>query len=458
MQDGVLNVRQRRLDVLRPGREQHGPCAQRHRRRRLPVRAGTLFDRRLKAPVRCRRQPRHTSVPKLAAVAHGLRAVQSSGRIFARGALFPMMRLSARVAPLCRFRIAAERRAMEGRALAAAACAVAAGVAACAQYSLRPATDEQLATAIAGLGVPAAAAVFVGAGDIAMCEDLGPAEATARLLDAVTAAFPEALVFTTGDHAYPDGTAAEFAECYEPTWGRFNARTRPTPGNHDYETPGAEPYFDYFDLFDELPGARQLGYYGFELGTWHAVALNSIISVSPASTQVAWLEAELTAARRECVLAYWHSPLFSSGFHGLNPWDSGRDTAAFWQVLMRHGADVVVNGHEHFYERYAPQDADGRARPDGLRQFVIGSGGAGLHRVLRRRANSVYANNDVFGVLILVLRPDSYEWAFVGIDAVVHDRSDAPVACTAEPGRQELVNTAHGHGYRFVAPVATAAR
>lgn len=300
---------------------------------------------------------------------------------------------------------------------------------ACARFDVAPATPQRLDFAIASLELPSDAAVLVGAGDIAMCDQLEPAEATARLLAGIVAAYPQALVFTTGDHAYPDGTTAEFADCYEPTWGRVNARTRPTPGNHDYETPGAEPYYEYFRLFAERPEARGRGYYAFDHGAWRVVALNSIVPLRPGDEQTEWLAAELAAQPSACLLAFWHNPLFSSGFHGRWPWDNGRDTELFWRILMRHGVDLIVNGHDHVYERFRPQDADGRATPDGPRQITVGTGGAGLHRAFGTRRNSVYRNDDVFGVLVLALRPSSYEWAFVGVDGVVYDRSDAPVAC-----------------------------
>ena len=299
--------------------------------------------------------------------------------------------------------------------------------AACTRFDVQPASDADLAAAVASVDVPAGAAVLAGAGDVAMCGRLDPAEATARLLDAIVAAHPDVLIFTTGDHAYPDGTAREFAECYEPTWGRFNARTRPTPGNHDYETVGAGPYFEYFDLFDRLPAARGRGYYAFDHGAWRIVALNSLEPIE--GDQLAWLRTTLEAEPRDCLLAYWHNPLFSSGFHGWQPWDRGRDTAAFWEVLQQHGVDVILNGHDHVYERFVPQNADGEPESTGVRQFIVGTGGAGLHPFIGSRRNSAYRNGDVFGVLLLALADGGYGWAFVGVDGLVHDRSETPVPC-----------------------------
>jgi len=299
----------------------------------------------------------------------------------------------------------------------------------CVQLAPGIAPDDELAASVAALGLPGDGAVIVGAGDIARCDAPDGAAATARLVAAVIEAAPGAAVFTTGDHAYEEGTAAEFRECYGPLWGRFNPRTYPTPGNHDYETGDAAAYYDYFDLFDERPGVRPTGYYSYELGEWQIVVLNSMLAVEPGAVQVEWLERTLAGSDRECVLAYWHHPLFSSGYHGAVPWDAGRDTRVFWEILGAHGADVVVNGHDHLYERFEPQDADGRAVPDGIRQFTVGTGGGGLHPVVRRRPNSTSLTNQTYGVLVVLLGADGYEWAFIGTDGIVHDRSDAAVAC-----------------------------
>ncbi|HEX6992674.1 MAG TPA: metallophosphoesterase [Gammaproteobacteria bacterium] len=319
-----------------------------------------------------------------------------------------------------------------GRAAAARSLAVAAAaalLAGCLHEPVRIAGSNVLAAAVATLDLPEDAAVLVGGGDIADCEDLAGARATAELIALVLARAPEAVVFTTGDHAYPRGTPHEFTACYAPTWGRFNARTAPTPGNHDYETPGASGYFAYFDAFTTRPGARPTGYYAFEHGGWLVVVLNSLLPVEPGSVQVRWLEDVLARSPSECVVAIWHHPRRSSGFHGYLPWDAGRDTAAFWDVLQRHGADIVLNGHDHLYERFARLDGQGRRVEDGLRQFTVGTGGAGLHPIVRQRAGSEYLTNGVYGVLVLVLRPDRYDWAFVGVDGVVHDRSRQSVAC-----------------------------
>ncbi|HEX7082326.1 MAG TPA: metallophosphoesterase [Gammaproteobacteria bacterium] len=312
------------------------------------------------------------------------------------------------------------------RTVAAAACAA---LAACAYSPARIASADRIAAAVGALELGGRAAVLVGAGDIARCDEPQGARATAEIVAAVVAAAPDAIVFTAGDHAYEHGSALQFRECYDPLWGRFNARTFPTPGNHDYETAGAVPYFDYFDVFDVRPEARPTGYYSFDAGGWLVVALNSMLRIEPGAVQVRWLERTLAEAAGRCILAFWHHPLASSGFHGFMPWDPGRDTAIFWERLARHGGDVVVNGHDHLYERFAPRDAEGRAAAGGMRQFTVGTGGGGLHPIIWRRRDSVFATDETYGVLVLMLEPTSYEWAFIGADGIVHDRSDGPVAC-----------------------------
>lgn len=243
--------------------------------------------------------------------------------------------------------------------------------------------------------------VLVGAGDIGWCGSPGPA-ATARLLDGIAGT-----VFTTGDNAYMSGTAAQFTDCYEPTWGRHKARTRPSPGNHDYETPGAAPYFAYFGGSAGQPG---LGYYSYDLGSWHVLALNSAIAAGLGSPQLAWLRADLEANRTRCAVAYWHDPVFSSGPNGNQP-----QMREAWRVLQEFGVDVVLAGDDHLYERFAPQDANGRFDPDlGIRQFTVGTGGAPLYEFAGAKPNSE-SRASVWGVLKLTLRADEYEWQFIPV-------------------------------------------
>jgi hypothetical protein len=244
-------------------------------------------------------------------------------------------------------------------------------------------------------------AVFVGAGDIAQCDSDSHPDLTAALLDLISGT-----VFTAGDNAYPRGSAADFTNCYHPTWGRHLTRTRPTPGNHDYLTPGAAGYYAYFGASAGPPG---LGYYSYSLGRWHIIALNSEISAFPGSAQVEWLRADLTANPTPCALAYFHTPVFGSGSNGSNP-----HMQVVWRVLYQFGVDVIVAAHNHSYERFAPQDPDGQSDlAAGIRQFVVGTGGAPLTGFPRIVANSEIRNNTTWGVLRLTLRAGQYDWQFV---------------------------------------------
>ena len=199
-------------------------------------------------------------------------------------------------------------------------------------------------------------AVLVGAGDIGMCGSAA-AEATARLLDRI-----EGVVFTAGDNAYPFGSAANFATATSRTWGRQKCATRPTPGNHDYESPGAAPYFEYFGA---SAGPSGLGYYSYRVDDWQVYALNSNVPMDEASPQVQWLREELRLNPSTCALAILHHPLFSSGSHGDSP-----ATQPLWQALHEAGAEVVIAGHEHFYERFAPEDPAGRLDAAGIRRSL----------------------------------------------------------------------------------------
>lgn len=248
--------------------------------------------------------------------------------------------------------------------------------------------------------------VLVGAGDIADCKTITGAEATARLLDSIPGT-----VFTLGDHAYPDGTARQFADCYDPTWGRHRARTRPAAGNHDYHTPGAASYFAYFGAVAGEPGK---GYYSYDLGAWHVVVLNSNcdeVGCEAGSVQERWLRADLSAHRTACSVAYWHRPRFSSGRHG-----GGLEMAALWQALYEAGVELAISGHDHDYERFAPQDAAGNLdREHGMRQLVAGTGGKKTRRPSETEPNSEVRATGVFGVLKLTLSPGRYAWEFVPI-------------------------------------------
>jgi hypothetical protein len=251
-----------------------------------------------------------------------------------------------------------------------------------------------------GPPVPSPPQIFVGAGDIGWCGSPGP-EQTARLIEGIGGT-----VFTAGDNAYFTGSAQDFQNCYDPSWGRFKARTRPVPGNHEYESGNPTPYFDYFGT---AAGPAGLGYYSFPLGDWHAVALNSNIPIDGGSGQAAWLRADLTAANSKCTLVYWHHPLFTSGPNGGQTFV--RD---IWRILYEFNVELVINGHDHLYERFAPQDPNGRLdAARGIRQFTVGTGGASLYPFAGNAANSEKQIQNTFGVLKLTLQSGSYQWDFL---------------------------------------------
>ena len=254
---------------------------------------------------------------------------------------------------------------------------------------------------------PEAPQTVVAAGDIAQCD--ANSEATARLLDGISGT-----VLALGDLAYFAGSRENFRDCYHPTWGRHRARTRPAPGNHEYETPGAAGYFEYFG---DVAGPPGLGYYSFNRGGWHLISLNSNVPASAGSAQAEWLRADLIDHFGfRCVLAYWHHPLVSSGPNGDNP--GMRD---LWRILHQARADVILSAHDHSYERFAPQDPD--LRPDlleGMRQFVVGTGGASLRDFFMTRPNSQFRLS-AFGVLKLTLHATGYDWEFVTVGGAVRD-------------------------------------
>jgi hypothetical protein len=250
---------------------------------------------------------------------------------------------------------------------------------------------------------PGTTNVLAGAGDIASCSSSGDEE-TAALLDGISGT-----VFTAGDNAYNDGTAANFSQCYEPTWGRHKARTRPSPGNHDYHTSGAADYFAYFGA---NAGEAGKGYYSYELGDWHIVSLNSNISMSAGSAQETWLRADLAASTKPCTLAYWHHARFSSSSNHGNQ----SQTQPLWEALYDAGAEIVISGHDHTYERFAPQTPTGAADPArGIREFVAGMGGRSHYGFGTPEPNSEVRNNDTYGVLKLTLGPGTYTWEFVPV-------------------------------------------
>jgi hypothetical protein len=247
---------------------------------------------------------------------------------------------------------------------------------------------------------PSGDPVFVGAGDIA---DSGSGDtATAALLDGITGT-----VFTVGDNVYNNGTASEFATYYEPTWGRHKARTKPAPGNHDYNTSGATGYYGYFGA---SAGPSGRGYYSYDLGNWHIVSLNSEVSMSVGSAQETWLRSDLAATAKGCILAYWHQPRFTSGANHAPETSTG----PLVQALYDNHADVIVTGHNHQYERFAQLNPGGGLdTANGARHFVAGMGGAGFYGFGTILPNSQVRNSDTHGVLKFTLHASSYEWQFV---------------------------------------------
>jgi acid phosphatase type 7 len=248
--------------------------------------------------------------------------------------------------------------------------------------------------------------VLVGAGDIAVCGSVATAQ-TAALLDRI-----DGTVFTAGDNAYFQGSAANYRDCYEPTWGRHKHRTRPSPGNHEYETAGGAAYFAYFGPSAGPPG---LGYYSFEAGPWHVVSLNSNVAANQGSPQYQWLANDLLARNARCVAAIWHHPMFSSGPNGPSP--LMRD---IWQLLQQARAEIVITGHDHVYERFVPLDANRRPTPDGLRQFTVGTGGAELYSFVNVSPDSEM-RIAAFGILKLNLTGDGYRWEYLGTNGNVLD-------------------------------------
>jgi hypothetical protein len=247
--------------------------------------------------------------------------------------------------------------------------------------------------------------VVAGAGDIALCTMVEDAY-TAALLGNI-----DGDVLTFGDNTQDNGTAEEFANCYDPTWGQYKYKTHPTPGNHDYHTPGALPYYDYFG---SAAGDVGKGYYSFDIGYWHLIALNSEINFSENSPQLQWLNADLFLHRNECTLAYWHRPFFTSALDKTN-----LSIGAIWETLYKYGVDIVLNGHSHMYERFAPQDPYGVADVNGIREFVVGTGGGAWFDDYSPIQNSQVIDNQTYGVIKLTLHQHSYDWEFIPIEGQV---------------------------------------
>jgi Calcineurin-like phosphoesterase len=272
-----------------------------------------------------------------------------------------------------------------------------------------------LALFVATAAPAQASKVVAGAGDISCNQEATPRtchqQATAELLEAID---PDR-VLTLGDNQYPSGAYADFVSFYDPTWGRFRGRTLPSPGNHEYLTPGATGYFRYFE---GRAGPSGRGYYAYRLGAWYIISLNSERNMSPGSAQYTWLRDRLRGHRDvKCVLAYWHRPRFSSGSGG-----NQLDTKPLWDLLYRYHADVVLSGHDHDYERFRRKDPSGNITSRGIREFVVGTGGHSLTGWGKIKAGSIVRYNKSFGVLKLTLWQASYSWRFIPEEGPFTDR------------------------------------
>ncbi|HVI69656.1 MAG TPA: metallophosphoesterase [Magnetospirillaceae bacterium] len=249
--------------------------------------------------------------------------------------------------------------------------------------------------------------------DPANCQD----ERVAQQIKAIN---PDALLLL-GDIQYSDGTLEKFQRAFDKNWGGFKNITYPAPGNHEYNIPGASGYYTYFK---DAPIDVSRGYYGVTLGDWRIISLNSNcdkVNCAPGSEQAAWLEAELNEHQTMCRLAFWHHPRFTSGNYAANA-DSKNRSDTFWPKLEAYKTDVVLSGHDHLYERFAPQAADGKASVNGPRQFTVGTGGKSHYKSTGVAANSEKIIDDQYGVLVLDLYKDSYAWEFRSTDSQILDR------------------------------------
>jgi hypothetical protein len=271
--------------------------------------------------------------------------------------------------------------------------------------------------------------ILVGAGDIASCKSPEGARATAKLIEQIPGT-----VFAAGDLAYESGSPDEFEFCYGPTWGRFKDRTKPTLGNHEYVNPTAHGYFEYWGA---QAGPVGKGYYSFDLGNWHIVALNTNCYVKglggcgQGSPQETWLKEDLAEHPDACIIAFGHHALFSSGVlkrHAVHP-----ELKQLWQDLYAARADLVLAGHEHSYERFAAQDPDGNADPEhGIREIVVGTGGRNHDFLGFGAPNSEVRDWQTFGVLKLTLAPGRYTWEFIPEDGKTF-RDSGSSACHNQP-------------------------
>ncbi len=288
-----------------------------------------------------------------------------------------------------------------------------------------PAPAEAPAELVALTG----ASVMIGSGDIARCGTDGD-ERTARIVDSIlkrdSIAGVSDYVFTTGDNAYPDGSARDFERCFTPSWGdpkkSIMKQIHPSPGNHEHRTNSAAPYYLYFG--ERAAGSSKKGYYAYDIGVWRAIALNTEIIVNPIfsskdiTDQEEWLKTELKTSAKECTIVYFHHPRYSSGWHG-----SDAKIASLWKILYDNGVDVVIGGHDHHYERFAPMnDAGVRDSAKGVVSFVIGTGGGELRGLRTSLAlNSEYRLQGYYGVLKFTLGGKEYSYAFIDTEGRIWD-------------------------------------
>jgi hypothetical protein len=268
-------------------------------------------------------------------------------------------------------------------------------------------------------------AIIAAAGNIA-CDPTSPefnggagtaGECGMRATSNLLLAGKFAAVLALGDNQYPCGAYSDFLAGFEPSWGRVKQLIHPVMGNHDFLCDGSNTGPGYFQYFGAAAGTVNQGYYSFDIGSWHLIALNSechaVGGCGSTSPQGQWLAADLAAHTNTCTLAYWHYPRFASGLEG-----NQADIGPFWDALYAAGVDVILNAHEHHYERFAPQTPAGQVdAARGIREFIVGTGGRMLHGFTFNGANSEIRLNQSWGILQLTLRPSSYAWQFVPVAA-----------------------------------------
>jgi 3',5'-cyclic AMP phosphodiesterase CpdA len=274
-----------------------------------------------------------------------------------------------------------------------------------------PEPTEQIAEQSPGqtdIVVPAPG-VLLTAGDIADC-DVDGDEATAKVLERLIQQAPKAVVAPLGDLVYPNGTLQRYRDCYAPNWGKYLNRTRAAQGNHDFANGNADGYYAYFG---QAAGPKNKGYDSFDLASWRVIVLNSncwaVGGCGPGSPQLEWLQKTLRDNPARCTLAYWHHPRYSSGLHG-----NFVDMDAVWDALVDAGVELVLSGHDHHFERFAPIGKQGQVDPiRGVRQFVVGTGGKSHYPALSVKPGSQVRNSTTFGVLRLSLTDGRYGWRFM---------------------------------------------